>query len=157
MAACGSASLLLLAGRRPSPVPSAGAGFPLIREFFTPRSGWAALSALELYPFPLPLLALVLCLAPLSWSWPSTCLPTLQWTAAPWISSQEPPSPVVPSPSTSAMAARLAVCVWLQSVRIGPVLFGSSSSVRRSYPPGTRPVCPSHCPVLGRFRLGHFS
>jgi len=36
---------------------------------------------------------------------------------------QRLPRPSSPSPSTSAMAARLAVCVWLQSVRLGPVLF----------------------------------
>ena len=76
--------------------------------------------------------------------------------SAPLALARGPPRPWYPTPSTSAMAARLAACVRLQSVRIGSVRI-LHPTVAICSPPEAQQVCPSCCPVSGRFRSGHFS
>jgi len=136
--------LLVLAGVGLSP-PGAGAGFPFLREFLTPRLGWGG----SLPPVSLPLSCSRGSSAWLrpAWPWP----PPRSQRA----SRERRPAEVL----AGASFARRPLAIDLGHGRspgclrlapIGPIRSGSSS-VRRSHPPGTRPAVPADVSVLGHF------
>ena len=139
----------------PTPVLSPPAAARLLAHLLV-REPLLACPLCFLRGSPFPAYALLTLAANVPASASSEACPVDLLASAPLALARGPPRPWYPTPSTSAMAARLAACVRLQSVRIGSVRI-LHPTVAICSPPEAQQVCPSCCPVSGRFRSGHFS